>query len=103
MSPEQVKGEKLDGRSDLFSLGIVLYELLTGARPFPGDSITTLVYQILHTEPRDPLELKADLPIATREVIARLLAKSPDQPSGRRAGVRPGARRASRRSSASRR
>jgi len=78
MSPEQVKGEKLDGRSDLFSLGIVLYELLTGARPFPGDSITTLVYQILHTEPRDPLEWKADLPVATREVIARLLAKAPD-------------------------
>ncbi len=79
MSPEQVKGEKLDGRSDLFSLGIVLYELLTGARPFPGDSITTLVYQILHTEPRDPLELKADLPVSTREVVARLLAKAPDR------------------------
>ena len=57
----------------------MLYELLTGARPFPGDSITTLVYQILHTEPRDPLELKADLPVATREVVARLLAKSPDR------------------------
>ncbi len=79
MSPEQVKGEKLDGRSDLFSLGIVLYELLTGSRPFPGESITTLVYQILHTEPRDPLELNADLPPATREVIARLLAKAPDR------------------------
>ena len=79
MSPEQVKGEKLDGRSDLFSLGIVLYELLTGARPFPGESITTLVYQILHTEPRDPLEWKADLPVATREVIARILAKAPEK------------------------
>ncbi len=79
MSPEQVKGEKLDGRSDLFSLGIVLYELLTGARPFPGESITTLVYQILHTEPRDPLEWKSDLPVASREVVARLLAKSPDR------------------------
>jgi eukaryotic-like serine/threonine-protein kinase len=79
MSPEQVKGEKLDGRSDLFSLGIVLYELLTGARPFPGESITTLVYQILHTEPKDPLEWRADLPVATREVIARLLAKAPDR------------------------
>ena len=88
MSPEQVKGEKLDGRSDLFSLGIVLYELLTGARPFPGESITTLVYQILHTEPKDPLEWKADLPIATREVIARLLAKSPDRrPADARAFV----------------
>ncbi len=77
MSPEQIRGEKVDSRSDLFSLGVVLYELLTGVRPFPGDSITTLVYQILHTEPRDPRELKADLPMATREVMACLLAKQP--------------------------
>ncbi len=79
MSPEQIRGEKLDGRSDFFSLGVVFYELLTGARPFPGDSITTLVYQILHTEPRDPLEIRADLPVAAREVFAKLLAKSPDK------------------------
>jgi serine/threonine-protein kinase len=79
MSPEQIRGEKLDGRSDLFSLGVVSYELLTGSRPFPGDSITTLVYQILHTEPQDPLELRADLPPATRQVFSRLLAKSPDK------------------------
>jgi serine/threonine-protein kinase len=93
MSPEQVRGEKLDGRSDLFSLGIVLYELLTGARPFPGESITTLVYQILHTEPRDPLEWKSDLPVATREVIARLLAKAPEKrPADAREFVRQLAR-----------
>ncbi len=79
MSPEQIRGEKIDGRSDLFSLGVVLYELLTGARPFPGESITTLVYQILHTEPRDPREIRSDLPIATREVMARLLAKQPER------------------------
>jgi len=77
MSPEQIRGEKVDGRSDLFSLGVVFYELLTGARPFPGDSITTLVYQILHMEPRDPLELRSDLPPAAREVFARILAKTP--------------------------
>jgi eukaryotic-like serine/threonine-protein kinase len=79
MSPEQIRGEKVDGRSDLFSLGVVLYELLTGARPFPGESITTLVYQILHTEPRDPREIRSDLPLTTREVMARLLAKQPDR------------------------
>jgi predicted Ser/Thr protein kinase len=79
MSPEQIRGEKLDGRSDLFSLAVVLYELLTGKRPFPGDSITTLVYQILHTEPKDPLELRSDLPPSTRDVFGRLLAKSPER------------------------
>ena len=79
MSPEQIRGEKIDGRSDLFSLGVVLYELLTGARPFPGESITTLVYQILHTEPRDPREIRSDLPMTTREVMARLLAKQPEK------------------------
>jgi len=83
MSPEQIRGEKLDGRSDFFSLGVVFYELLTGSRPFPGDTITTLVYQILHTEPRDPLQLRSDLPPAAREVFARLLAKSPGKrPAG---------------------
>ena len=79
MSPEQIRGDKIDGRSDFFSLGVVLFELLTGARPFPGDSITTLVYQILHTEPRDPLSLKASLPPDAREVFARLLSKQPER------------------------
>ena len=89
MSPEQIRGEKIDGRSDFFSLGVVLFELLTGGRPFPGDSITTLVYQILHTEPRDPLSLKADLAPAAREVFARLLAKQPgDRPSNANEFVR---------------
>jgi serine/threonine-protein kinase len=79
MSPEQIRGEKLDGRSDLFSLGVVFYELLTGVKPFPGDSITTLVYQILHLEPRDPVLVKPELPPATSDVFARLLAKTPDK------------------------
>ena len=79
MSPEQVRGDKIDGRSDLFSLGVVLYELLTGARPFPGESITTLVYQILHTEPKNPRDIKAELPASTQGVMERLLAKQPDK------------------------
>jgi predicted Ser/Thr protein kinase len=83
MSPEQIRGDPIDGRSDLFSLGVVLYELLTGVRPFPGESITTLVYQILHTEPRDPLEVRSGLPPSTRDVMTRLLAKQPDRrPAG---------------------
>jgi len=79
MSPEQIRGEKLDGRSDLFSLAVVFYELLTGVKPFPGDSITTLVYQILHLEPRDPVLIKPELPPSTSDVFARLLAKTPEK------------------------
>lgn len=51
MAPEQVQGLELDGRSDLFSLGVVLYELLLHRKPFPADTLTTLVYQILHQDP----------------------------------------------------
>lgn len=51
MAPEQVQGMELDGRSDLFSLGVVLYELLMRRKPFPADTLTTLVYQILHQDP----------------------------------------------------
>jgi hypothetical protein len=51
MSPEQVKGMNLDGRSDLFSLGVVLFEMLLHRKPFPADTVTTLVYQILHEDP----------------------------------------------------
>ncbi|MFZ5785290.1 MAG: serine/threonine-protein kinase, partial [Acidobacteriota bacterium] len=51
MAPEQVRGEPVDGRADLFSLGVVLYELLMRRRPFPADTFTTLLYQILHEDP----------------------------------------------------
>ena len=51
MAPEQVQGIELDGRSDLFSLGVVLYEMLMHRKPFPADTLTTLVYQILHQDP----------------------------------------------------
>jgi serine/threonine-protein kinase len=79
MSPEQIRGEKLDGRADIFALGVVLYEMLTGERPFPGQSITTLVYQILHTEPRDPLLLRADLSPVARDILKRALAKKAEE------------------------
>ena len=78
LSPEQIRGGGLDGRSDLFSLGVVFYELLSGRRPFAGDTIGTLVYQILHTEPAVD-ELGATVPPRLHAVIGRLLAKDPDE------------------------
>jgi eukaryotic-like serine/threonine-protein kinase len=78
LSPEQIRGEELDGRSDLFSLGVVLYEMLSGKRPFGGDTITTLVYQILHTEPPSISELRA-VPPRLEELLRRMLAKERDE------------------------
>ena len=78
LSPEQIRGEELDGRSDLFSLGVVFYEILSGKRPFEGDTITTLVYQILHKEPPPISELRA-VPPRLEELLRRMLAKSHDE------------------------
>jgi eukaryotic-like serine/threonine-protein kinase len=79
MAPEQVRGAEVDGRADIFSLGVVLYELLLHRRPFPADTVTTLIYQILHQDPLDdPLALRAlgsDLAVFLRQS----LAKNPDE------------------------
>ncbi len=77
MSPEQISGRTMDGRSDFFSLGVVLYELLTGERPFSGDTISTIIYRILYEEPRPPRILNAKLPPAFDGIIQRALAKEP--------------------------
>ncbi len=75
MSPEQIKGEKLDARTDIFSLGIVLYQALTLRKPFPADTLTTLVYQILHEEPMDPALVTNDVPEGMKEILKKCLAK----------------------------
>jgi len=78
LSPEQIRGEELDGRSDIFSLGVLLYEVLCQRRPFEGETLTTLVYQILHQEPKSPLQARADLGPRVEALMRRMLAKDRD-------------------------
>lgn len=79
MSPEQVLGQPVDGRSDLFSLGVVFYEMLTGEAPFTGDNINTMMYRILNESPVPPQTLAPRIPAVFNTIIARLLAKNPDE------------------------
>lgn len=77
MSPEQITGQESDCRSDLFSLGIVLYELVTGKRPFVGDHEAAVFYSILDLEPEPPSKLRPDLQPGLERIILRLLQKDP--------------------------
>lgn len=76
MAPEQVRGQELDGRADLFSLGVMLYELLMRRKPFPSETVTTLIYQILHEDPLAAEEPSRLLPEDLRAFLRRCLAKS---------------------------
>ncbi len=78
MSPEQAQGQPCDTRSDLYSLGVVLYEIATGRPPFTGDTLTSLLYQQVHKEPTPPREVNPALPETLEEVILKLMAKAPD-------------------------
>jgi serine/threonine protein kinase len=77
MSPEQIQGKPLDGRSDQFSLGVMLYQMLTGQQPFKGGNTHVILYQILQTEPERPGTLNPSLSPALDRVILRALAKEP--------------------------
>src|SRR5215472_7695376 len=78
MSPEQVKGRPLDGRSDLFSLGVLLYEMLTGEKPFIGQNVTTIIYKIVNESPIGPRDLDVTVHAGLSNIVIKLLAKSPD-------------------------
>ena len=77
MSPEQLEGEQVDGRSDLFSLGAILYTALTGYRPFQGNSATTVCFKVANRDPLQPTSLAPELPHELDAVIGRALAKNP--------------------------
>jgi eukaryotic-like serine/threonine-protein kinase len=77
MSPEQLNGETVDGRSDLFSLGVVLYTVLTGYRPFQGNSALTVSFKVVNREPIAATLLNTELPPGLDYVISRAMAKDP--------------------------
>jgi eukaryotic-like serine/threonine-protein kinase len=79
MSPEQISGQKIDIRSDIFSLGAVLYESVTGQKPFSGENTATLAYKIVQTDPVPPRVLNLHLPPALEAIIIKALAKDPAQ------------------------
>src|SRR5436190_2257493 len=78
MSPEQVQGQAVDGRSDQFSLAVIAYEMLTGEKPYTGEHLTTVVYKIVAEEPPSPRRLNPTLSSGIDQALRKALAKRPD-------------------------
>jgi tRNA A-37 threonylcarbamoyl transferase component Bud32/tetratricopeptide (TPR) repeat protein len=79
MAPEQFEGMEIDGRADIFSLGVVFYELVTGCRPFAGNSLASLAYKIVHKMHIPPSLQNVELPLEIDEIVGRALAKNPEE------------------------
>jgi serine/threonine-protein kinase len=79
MSPEQLAGKKIDGRSDLFSFGVMFYQMVTGQLPFQGESMAQLMFCIANEPHKDPREINPGLPVCVSAIINRLLTKNLEQ------------------------
>src|SRR5262245_53066461 len=79
MAPEQIRGDPVDGRADLWALGVLMFEMLTGRQPVRGEHEISVAHAILHAEPEPPSALRSDIPSAVEDVVLTLLAKDPAQ------------------------
>ncbi len=79
MSPEQLKGQKVTGASDIYSLGVTFYKLVSGATPYQGDTLANLTYQILNKRPRSVREFNADIPNGVVRLINKAIQREPDK------------------------
>jgi serine/threonine protein kinase/tetratricopeptide (TPR) repeat protein len=79
MSPEQTRGEKADHRSDIWSLGVVIYEMIVGRRPFQGEYDQSVMYSIMNEEPQPMTALRTGVPMQLEQIVNKALAKSPDE------------------------
>jgi predicted Ser/Thr protein kinase len=79
LSPEQAEGKRADTRSDLYSLGIVLYILVSGERPFTGETHMSVLYKQIHEKPRDPRLVNPDVPVEIVEIVLRAMEKKPER------------------------